>query len=163
MNFFGSLTLLTGWNQNTSGNPILIGDGAKCVVLSNQFSYQSGCALVPHFYWTLADCSDRAVAVCMKNPRNIGIFWKQSSWTHLLNSNYFHQGCIIDNGRDYSGVANVSQSGLNCMSWSDARIRHASAQAARKALATSGSSGAKYSEFLTILGSFDRILKFLKW
>lgn len=53
--------------------------------------------------------------MCKKSPRDIG--------------------CVIGNGADYQGTANISKTGVPCLAWNDPRIRHVMAKTARAAVA----------------------------
>lgn len=104
----------TEWNRTRTSNPNVT-DEAQCVILRNRFRYRSKCATLPYFYWTLGDCDVAAATLCKKKPRDIG--------------------CIVGNGADYQGTANISQTGMPCMQWSDPRIQHSQAAVSRAAVA----------------------------
>jgi len=100
-------------------------DSAQCVILRNRFRHRSRCATLPYFYWTLGECDVAAATLCKKKPRDIG--------------------CIVGNGADYQGPANVSQTGSLCMHWSDPRIRHSRAEVSRVSVAQLDHSSARLS------------------
>lgn len=85
--------------------PINPDANSKCVVLRNRYHYNDKCVVLPYFFWSLDNCDTMhyVTSVCVKKPRNIG--------------------CIIDQGNNYYGKANVSVSGKPCLPWSDPNIR----------------------------------------
>jgi hypothetical protein len=95
------------------------------LILVKRFQYRNRCATLPYFFWTLGECDVAAAAVCKKNTRDIG--------------------CVVGNGADYQGIANVSKTGLPCLGWNDPRIRHVQAIPSRAAVAVLDSAAAKSS------------------
>lgn len=87
----------------------------QCIILRNRFEYKERCATLPYFFWTLGDCEVAAAALCKKSPRDIG--------------------CVMGNGADYQGTANISKTGMACLAWNDPRIRHVQALPSRAAVA----------------------------
>lgn len=102
------------WNRTKTGNPAA-SSTTQCILLRNRFEYRSRCATLPYFFWTLGQCDVAAAAVCKKSLRDIG--------------------CVIGNGADYQGSANISKTGLPCLPWSDPRIKHVLATSSRAAVA----------------------------
>ncbi|XP_032783777.2 uncharacterized protein LOC116921556 isoform X1 [Daphnia magna] len=113
-----------GWDRSKTGNPAAKAT-PQCMLLVKRFEYRNRCATLPYFFWTLGECDIAAAAVCKKSPRDIG--------------------CVVGNGADYQGMANVSKSGTPCLAWNDPRIRHVLAKPSRAAVAVLDSAGAKSS------------------
>lgn len=104
------------------------------MLLVKRFEYRNRCATLPYFFWTLGECDIAAAAVCKKSPRDIG--------------------CVVGNGADYQGMANVSKSGTPCLAWNDPRIRHVLAKPSRAAVAVLDSAGAKSSLTASSAGKY---------
>lgn len=128
---------MTEWDRNKTGNPAASAK-PQCVILRNRFSYRNKCAALPYFYWTLGDCDVAAVTLCKKKPRDIG--------------------CIVANGADYQGTANVSQTGVPCLNWNDPRIKHVLAKSSREAVANQER---RSSGFLSISSGLSKSIQYL--
>ena len=62
--FFNQIIILE-WERTLTGNPNVTGN-AQCVILRNRFKYNSKCAHLPYFYWTLGECDVAAATLCKK-------------------------------------------------------------------------------------------------
>ncbi|XP_011067081.1 PREDICTED: uncharacterized protein LOC105153749 isoform X4 [Acromyrmex echinatior] len=98
-----------GWMNDTKQSP-WVGSRPLCIVMKRKFSCHERSELIcdtDYFFWDTEDCAttSKGHSFICKRP-------------------YDDIGCVYGKGNQYTGKANVTISGNECLSWADKRIVH---------------------------------------
>ncbi|XP_043505908.1 uncharacterized protein LOC122526519 isoform X4 [Polistes fuscatus] len=98
-----------GWTEDKKLPP-WVGSRPACIIMKRKFPCHNrpdSICVADYFFWDVEDCttSMKGHAYICKRP-------------------YDDIGCIYGKGNQYFGTANVTESGKECLSWSDNRVLH---------------------------------------
>ncbi|XP_014601015.1 PREDICTED: uncharacterized protein LOC106785245 isoform X2 [Polistes canadensis] len=98
-----------GWTEDKKLPP-WVGSRPACIIMKRKFPCHNrpdSICVADYFFWDIEDC-----ATSMKGH------------AYICKRPYDDIGCIYGKGNQYFGTANVTESGKECLSWSDNRVLH---------------------------------------